>query len=105
MKKRTVLFSLFVLAFLIAPTLQAGTWTGWITDAHCGAKGAKASHKECALKCNKGGEALVFYNNADEKIYALDDQDMAKKHIGAQVEVTGEVDGDAIKVTSIVDKE
>jgi hypothetical protein len=102
MKKKALLLTL--MALLVAPVLRADTWTGWVTDEHCGAKGAKSTHKECALSCAKRGTALVFYNTADEKIYKLDKQDLAKEHIGAEVVVTGEVDGDSIKVTSIVDK-
>jgi len=97
-------FAMFVvLALLLVPALQAATWTGWITDAACAAQGAKAEHQGCALKCAGKGEALVFYNNADQKIYKLDKQDEAKAHVGAEVTVTGEADGDTIKVTSIAE--
>src|SRR5947208_12647718 len=93
---------IFALMFLAASALQAASWTGWITDEHCGAKGNNAEHKSCALKCAKDhNAALVFYNNADKKIYKLDKQDIAKAHVGAEVVVTGEADGDNIKVASI----
>lgn len=101
MKKTTIAL---VLAFLLAPALHAADWTGWITDEHCAEKGASAEHKGCALKCAGKGAALVFYNNADKKIYKLDKQDEAKKHIGTEVVVSGEADGDSIKVSSITDK-
>jgi|SRR5215212_767365 len=99
--KRTVTTIALVLVCLAAPVLQAADWTGWITDAGCGAKGANADHKACALKCAGKGAALVFYNNADQKIYHLDNQDEAKKHVGTEVVVSGEADGDSIKVASI----
>ena len=93
---------LTILVLIVAPGLYAASWTGWITDEHCGAKGNNAEHKGCALKCAKDhGAALVFYNNADKKIYKLDKQDEAKAHVGAEVTVTGEADGDSIKVSSI----
>ena len=47
------------------------------------------------------GSKLVFYNNADKKIYQLDKQDVAKKHIGQEVTVKGQVDGNTITVDSI----
>src|SRR5205809_1844020 len=98
--KRTTL--LIILALVVSPALYAASWTGWITDEHCGAKGNNAEHKSCALKCAKDhNAALVFYNNADKKIYKLDKQDVAKAHVGAEVVVTGEADGDNIKVASI----
>ena len=103
MKKTIVLFALLALAVaaLAGAAGTKGSWTGWVTDEHCGAKGANADHKACAEKCLGRGDKLVFYNTADKKIYALDNQDMAKAHIGHEVKVTGEVDGKNIKVESI----
>src|SRR5688500_15374194 len=103
MKKSTVvLLTLLILAtFTVASAGTKGTWTGWISDDHCGAKGAKAEHKDCAVKCLGNGGKLVFYNPADEKIYSLDKQDVAEKHLGHEVKVTGELNGSAIKVESI----
>jgi hypothetical protein len=102
MKKTTViLLTLLAVTFSLASAGTKGTWTGWITDDHCGAKGAKAEHKGCAEKCLGDGSKLVFYNTEDKKLYSLDKQDVAKEHLGHEVKVTGEVDGDAIKVESI----
>jgi len=99
MKKTLVAVLLFALC---TPGLAlAGEWTGWITDDQCAAKGANAEHADCAKKCHANGAKLVFYNTGDEKIYALDNQDLAAKHIGQEVKVKGEVDGSAIKVASI----
>lgn len=101
MKK--ALAALTLAATLGLPALAAAgdSWTGWITDENCGAKGAKAEHADCTKKCADDGAKLVFYNAADEKIYKLDNQDLAAKHIGHQVVVQGDVDGDTIKVASI----
>jgi hypothetical protein len=103
MKKMTVLlFALFALTVAaLAGAGAKGTWTGWVTDEHCGAKGASADHKACAEKCLGRGDKLVFYNTEDKKIYSLDKQDLAKSNIGQEVKVTGEVDGKSIKVESI----
>ena len=102
MKKKTTVLLLSLLAMAaLASAGTKGSWTGWITDAHCGAKGAKAEHKECSLKCLAKGEKLVFYNNADQKIYSIDKQDLAKDNLGQEVTVTGEADGTDIKVESI----
>jgi len=80
---------------------QASTRTGWITDEHCGAEGAKAGHKDCAEKCVGKGYKLVFYDQGEKKIYKLDDQATAKSHLGYEVKVTGTVEGDALKVEKI----
>lgn len=100
MLRKTMLAS-FALLLLVGMPLQAADWIGWITDEHCGAKGASEGHKSCALKCADGGAALVFYNPANEKIYKLSDQDAAKKHIGHKVKVVGTIEGETITVESI----
>ena len=89
---------------LIAPSLHADEWVGWITDEHCGAKGANEGHKSCALKCAKDGAALVFYNPADKQIYQLSDQAAAKEHAGQKVKVVGTVESSTITVESIAEE-
>lgn len=98
---RRIMLTSFVLLMLIGLPLQAADWTGWITDEHCGAKGASEGHKGCALKCAGDGGALVFYNPADEKIYKLSDQTAAKANVGHKVKVVGTVEGETITVESI----
>jgi len=99
MKKALIVLAL---AALLMPALAAAdSWTGWITDDHCGAKGAKAEHVSCAKKCLDQGGKLVFFNNADQKLYNLDNQKLAEEHLGHEVVVTGSADGNSIKVESI----
>lgn len=104
MKK--ALLALAVAALLVPAfaAADAGSWTGWVTDDHCAAKGANAEHAACAKKCLDNGGKLVFYNTADEKIYQLDNQKLAEEHIGHEVVVKGTAEGDAIKVESIEKK-
>jgi len=106
--KRTIalLACLAVLCLVVAPIAAAaagtaGSWNGWITDEKCGAKGANAAHKDCAAKCMEKGSKLVLYNNADKKLYKLDNQDLAKQHLGHEVTVKGTANGDSIAVDSI----
>lgn len=103
MRKTIAIVFAFALVVALTPlTAQAGdSWTGWITDEGCGAKGANAEHKACARKCHKDGKALVFYNNADEELYKLSDQELAADHLGHEVTVHGELEGDTITVASI----
>ncbi|MES1243801.1 MAG: DUF5818 domain-containing protein [Acidobacteriota bacterium] len=94
--------AVLALAALFVPAMAlADSWTGWITDDHCGAKGAKAEHASCAKKCMDQGGKLVFFNSADQKLYALDNQKLAEEHLGHEVVVTGTADGSSIKVESI----
>jgi len=90
-----------VLAFSISLMADHHQHTGWITDAKCGANGAKAEHAKCALKCADGGQKLVLYSPSDKKTYALDNQALAKEHIGHEVVVEGAAKDDSITVKTI----
>lgn len=98
---KRALIALAVAALLVPGIAAAGSWTGWVTDEHCGADGAKAAHAACAKKCLNEGAKLVFYNTADEKLYKLDNQTLAAEHIGHEVVVNGSAEGDTIKVETI----
>ena len=79
-----------------------GTWTGYISDSHCGAKGAKEGHGECATKCVKEhGASYVFVDDKDQKVYKIDAQDKVAAHAGHHVTVKGSIDGDTLKLASI----
>lgn len=79
-----------------------GSWTGYISDSMCGAKGANEKHSDCAAKCVKEhGAKYVFVNDADKKVYAIDAQDKVAAHAGHHVTVKGSVDGDNLKLTAI----
>ena len=79
-----------------------GSWTGYISDSDCGVKGADEKHAACATKCVKEhGAKYVFVNDADKKVYAIDDQDKVAAHAGHHVTVKGSVDGGNLKLTSI----
>ena len=41
----TLLFTIFA---MVSHASDKGTWTGFITDEHCGVKSANESHAECA---------------------------------------------------------
>ena len=104
MNKRIVFCTLAVL--LIAGFAAAGgkdkggSWTGVITDDHCG---AKATHSaDCVNKCVKDhGAKYALVNDADKKVYILDPQTDAAAHANEMVKVSGTVDGSTIKVTKI----
>jgi len=79
-----------------------GSWTGYISDSACGAKGANEKHAECAAKCVKEhGAKYVFVNDADKKVYAIADQDKVAAHAGHHVTVKGSVDGDTMNVAAV----
>ncbi|HJW13831.1 MAG TPA: hypothetical protein VJ776_03995 [Thermoanaerobaculia bacterium] len=96
-----------VLGFGLATlaSAQEGSWTGWVTDDHCGAAGAKAAHKDCAVKCVKEkGAKWALYNTSDKSMFILSgDDEMLTKMAATEVTVKGTMDKDKkmIKVTSM----
>lgn len=81
---------------------KGADYVGWVTDTHCGAKGAKEGHEGCAKKCVEGqGAKYALVTPADGKVYTLDPQDKGAAHAGHHVKVTGTVDGGTLKVESI----
>jgi len=81
-----------------------GSWTGWVTDTACAAKGNSAAHADCAVKCVKDkGAKWALYNESDKSVWVLSDQDGAAKMAGKMVTVKGTADPatKSIKVASM----
>jgi len=78
-----------------------GSWTGYIADSKCGAKAAHEGAAECTVKCVKEGAKYVFVDDADKKVYAIDDQEKVAAHAGHHVTVKGSVEGENLKITSV----
>jgi hypothetical protein len=92
------------LAFL-ATTAFAGEWTGYISDAKCGAGHTDGSEKsaKCVAGCVKGGSALVFVS--DGKVIKIANADKVPADLyGAHVTVSGDLAGDTVTVASIAKK-
>jgi hypothetical protein len=81
----------------------AGEMTGVISDSHCGAKHntASAEATKCVEGCMKGGAEAVFVSG--DKVYKIDaaSQSKVKDYYGKQVTVSGDVDGDSLKIESV----
>ena len=103
---RTLILSM-VLGFGLAAlaTAEDGTWTGWVTETHCGAAGAKAAHADCAAKCVKEkGATWALYNPTDKQQFILSGDDaMMLKMAAKEVTVKGTMDTEkkTITVTSM----
>jgi hypothetical protein len=84
---------------------KTATWTGWISDSHCGAKGMSAGHKACGVTCvTKNGATWVFVNSDDKTVLAIKNQAVvdADKNLGQEVKVTGHLNDDGtLQVDSI----
>ena len=88
-----VLFLAGAPALLAADAPAKGEWTGFVTDGHCGAKGANKDHTaDCVDKCMKGGTKAQIWIDADKKGIDLDSFDKVKALMGDKVTVKGTLD-------------
>ena len=111
MRKAVSAFGLLAILFVtlslaVSADTKTMSWTGWISDDHCGAKGMSADHKACAQTCIKNGSKFVFVNGADKKVLAIHNQDAihADKDLGSEVKVTGHLMEDGSLHVDTVDK-
>jgi len=93
------LLSLVLLFSVYAYAADKGTWTGYISDSHCGAKGNNDGHADCAKKCIKEGYAPVFV--VGDKVYTINEPKKVSKYIGEKVTITGTITGDAIAIEKV----
>jgi hypothetical protein len=63
---------------------------GTVSDAKCGAKIAEG----CTKKCVDAGEKMVFVNDADQKVWAVNNQDALKGHEGHHIQIKAAVHDD-----------
>jgi hypothetical protein len=99
MKKTFATAGLFLSFFAVGAFAES--WTGTVSDEHCGAKHVAASDKDqaCAQKCATGGAAAVFV--AGDKVFKIDNQDAVKEHMGHKVTITGKMTGDSIHIDNV----
>lgn len=93
------------LTLLLPLAMTAGnvTMTGWISDAACNSGNASSApaKRDCAKRCIESGEAPVFVDEKDQKVYKVSDAAKAKAHLAGKVKVTGTVKGDLFTLASI----
>lgn len=96
--KKLALLSLFAVAAF------AETWTGYLSDAGCGAKHADGSEKSaaCAKACvTKKGAAAVLV--VGDKVVTIDDASKEKviEHLGHKVTINGKIENEKIVIESV----
>ena len=96
MRKALGAFSLLAILLAMLSLASAkektSTWTGWISDSGCAAKGMSADHRDCAIKCVKEkGASWVFVNSKTKAVLNIHNQDAVNPDtdLGAEVKVTG----------------
>lgn len=87
-------------AGLAAEKGEEKTWTGWVTDTNCGLRGDNAGHADCAKRCASRGTNLALVND-EGKLFKLEPRDKVLDNAGEYVKVTGTLEEDVIKVSSI----
>jgi len=103
MRKIVMLMCAAALVLTTALAFAGDTQTvnGYITDAKCGVKGARAGAEDCAKKCIGAGSPAVVVTDSDQKVLTIDNPDAIKGHEGHHVAVTGHITGDKIHVDSL----
>jgi uncharacterized protein YdeI (BOF family) len=98
MKKIAIVVGVLMLSTM---AFAADSWTGYVTDAKCGASGKQAmiSDSACVKKCMDGGEAAVLV--VDGKVVKIANQDKIKGHEGHKVIVTGKLEGDTLTIATL----
>lgn len=95
MKKITTVFC--ALFFMGTTSFAAnGVWTGWVSDAKCGASVDPA----CAKKCAAEGQKIVFVTS-DKKVLDVANPELLKGHAGEHVKVKGKLDGGNLTVANV----
>ena len=84
---------------LLAGTLCAAEFPGYLADAKCARAGKAAAkeHANCAVKCVEGGEEIVLVGD-DKKTYKIKNQAKVKPHVGHHVALEATLDGDTLEV-------
>ena len=96
--KRIAIVMLAALVF--AAISMAASWTAWVSDEKCGAKGANAAHADCAKQCIKGGMKPVLATD-DGKVFQVANPDKLTQFAGEKVVVTGTETNGVIQVEKV----
>ena len=99
MKKVAIVIGLMLLATTWA--FSADSWTGYVSDSNCKAKGNGPGHAACAEKCIGKGAQAVLVTDGDNNVVNIANQDKVKGHAGHHVKVTGKLDGDTLTVDTV----
>jgi hypothetical protein len=76
------------------------SWSGVVINSNCTADEAFAEAAKCTAK-DVPGTKLALYDDTIRQVYILDPQDPATDHLGDSVIVTGTLEDNTIRVTSL----
>lgn len=100
--KKLVIASLFAVS-LGSIAAMAEDLTGYISDSHCGAKHHEVSeaNTKCVTGCLKGGDPVLVVGGDKVMKFDADSAAKAKEFAGQNVKISGSVDGNTVKISSI----
>ncbi len=94
--KKILAIALFAAVAVTLSLAEAGSWTGWVTDAKCAPK----VNADCAKKCAEAGEPLVLVTS-DKNVVQVSNPDTLKAHAGHHVTVKGNMENGKLTVSSV----
>ncbi|HEX4168317.1 MAG TPA: hypothetical protein VHZ55_22870 [Bryobacteraceae bacterium] len=104
---KTLMFGCFLAASVFSLTAAADQMSGYISDAHCGAKHhsvSEANTKCVKDMCIKGGADPVMVVEGSKVVkFDADSKEKAIPFAGKEVTVDGTMDGDTLKINSIAE--
>lgn len=101
MNKRLVMLVITLLISGCMAWAAENSWTGTVSDEHCGIKHATASDEAatCVAKCVSGGAKYALVS--EDKVYSVEPQDKFASFAGKSVKVKGALKGTAITAESV----
>lgn len=97
------IFAFLLVSVAIPSAAQEQSWTGFVTDTHCGTNCQVTKNMtpdlHCIRECVRKGSKYGLWSG--NKVYVLEPQDRAAKFAAKNVRVSGRLDGDTIHLDAI----
>lgn len=95
--KRILTLSALVVLLTTTALAKSQRWTGFVSDAKCGAKVDGA----CAKKCTAAGEKVVFVNDGDKVVVPVANPQALEGYEGQHVMVEGKLENNLLTVSKV----
>jgi len=95
--RRILSVSALIALLAIGVLAKNQRWTGYVSDAKCGAKLDAA----CTKKCLEAGEKMVFVTDGDKTVVPVANPEKLKDHVGQHLLVEGRIDNNMLTVSNV----
>jgi len=95
--RRILSISALIALLAIGVLAKNQRWTGYVSDAKCGAKLDAA----CTKKCLEAGEKMVFVNDGDKSVVPVANPEKLKNHVGQHLLIEGRIDNNTLTVSNV----